>query len=200
MIKTLFLDLGGVLLTNGWDGQARTRAAEAFSLDPEETEERHHLTFDAWEAGKLPMKAYLDRVVFYVDRPFTHQEFIRFVFDQSQPHEEVIALLRNLKQRHGLRLSVITNDPREIVEYRIRTFGLREYIDSFIASAFVHYRKPDPDIFHVALDVAQGDIEEAVYIEDRAMFVDVARELGLKAIHHTGLDSTRAALAALGLD
>lgn len=200
MIRTLFLDLGGVLLTNGWDGEARASAAEAFSLDRDEMEDRHHLTFDAWEAGKLPMRTYLDRVVFYVDRPFTHEEFTRFVFDQSLPHEGIIAYIRDLKQRHGLRLSVITNDPREIVEYRIKAFGLREYIDSFIASAFVHYRKPDPDIFCVALDVAQGDIEEAVYIEDREMFVDVARELGFKAIHHTSLESTRAALAALGLE
>lgn len=200
MIRTLFLDLGGVLLTNGWDRQARAAATEAFGLNRDEFEDRHQLLFDAWETGKMPMKTYLDRVVFHVDRPFTHEEFTRFMFDQSQPHEEVIAHVRGLKQRHGLRLSAITNDPRELVEYRIRTFGLRDYIDSFVASAFVHYRKPDPDIFRMALDVSQAEMEESVYLEDRELMVQAAREFGLKTIRHTGLKSTREALAALGLD
>ncbi len=54
-IKTLFLDIGGVLLTNGWDHNSRQKAIEYFKLDGDEMNERHHLTFDTFEEGKLTL-------------------------------------------------------------------------------------------------------------------------------------------------
>ena len=83
-ISTLFLDIGGVLLTNGWDRKARRLAAETFGLDYEEMDERHHLTFDTYEAGKLSLDEYLDRMVFYEERSFTRNEFRKFMLDQSR--------------------------------------------------------------------------------------------------------------------
>jgi putative hydrolase of the HAD superfamily len=64
-IKAVFLDIGNVLLTNGWDRRLRREAAEKFGLDHEEMNERHHLTFDTYEEGKLSLEEYLTRVVFY---------------------------------------------------------------------------------------------------------------------------------------
>jgi hypothetical protein len=52
-ITTLFLDIGDVLLTDGWDHQARKRAATNFKLAFAEMEERHHMTFETFEDGKL---------------------------------------------------------------------------------------------------------------------------------------------------
>ncbi|MEJ2555063.1 MAG: HAD family phosphatase, partial [Anaerolineae bacterium] len=74
-ITTLFLDIGGVLLTNGWDHNMRRKAAEIFGLDYEEMNERHHLTFDTYEEGKLNLYEYLNRVIFYQERPFSLEEF-----------------------------------------------------------------------------------------------------------------------------
>lgn len=199
LIRTLFLDLGGVLLTNGWDRQARKAAADHFRLNREEFEERHHLTFSAWEVGKLSFQRYLDRVVFHTRREFEEREFIQFMFAQSQPHQDMIDLVRDLKNRYHLRVATITNDPREIVEYRISKFSLRQFIDFFIASCFVHCRKPDSDIFQVAMDIAQADFEHSVYIEDRAMFVEAARDFGLTCVHHIDTKTTREALMELGL-
>lgn len=198
-ISTLFLDVGGVLLTNGWNQAARERAANTFHLDLEEMEERHRLTFDTYEAGKLRLDQYLARVVFHSPRSFTREEFRAFMFEQSQPFPEMIALVRALKQRYGLKIAVVSNEGRELTEYRIRQFRLNEFVDFFISSCFVHFRKPDEDIFRIALDIAQVPADNVIYVEDRLMFVQVAESLGIHAIHHTSYESTRERLASLGL-
>ncbi len=198
-ITALFLDVGGVLGTNGWDRQARERAAERFHLDRAEVDERHHLTFDTYEAGKLSLDEYLTRTIVYEPRPFTRDEFKVFMFDQSEPYPRMIELIRNLKTRHSLKLAVVSNEGRELMTHRIRKFGLIEFIDFFIISSFVHFRKPDADIFRIALDIAQVPPEHVAYLEDRPMFVNVARGLGIRAIRHVDYDATWKALAELGL-
>ncbi|HTZ18550.1 MAG TPA: hypothetical protein VMB78_08945, partial [Dissulfurispiraceae bacterium] len=102
LITTLFLDVGGVLLTNGWDRSMRRRAAELFSLDYAEMDERHHLTFDTYEQGKLSLETYLNRVVFYEKRSFTMDEFRKFMFEQSKPFPEMIDMICGLKGRYKL--------------------------------------------------------------------------------------------------
>lgn len=199
-IKALFLDIGGVLLTNGWDRQARRRAAELFELDYEQLNERHHLTFDTYESGKLSLEEYLKRIVFYEKRAFSSLEFTRFIMEQSQPHPDMIALVSQLKQTYGLKLVAVNNEAREINAYRIRQFGLDSFIDAFVSSCYVHLRKPDVDIFRLALDVAQVEPEQVVYVDDRAMFVQVARTLGMHCVHHTAYASTVGAFHSLGLN
>jgi putative hydrolase of the HAD superfamily len=198
-ITTLFLDIGGVLLTNGWDHHARRRAAQAFDLDYGEMDERHHLTFDTYEEGKLSLDEYLDRVVFFEEQPFSRGEFRSFMFAQSQPYPQMIELVRTLKTQYNLKIAAVSNEGRELTIYRIREFDLGSFIDFFVSSCFVHYRKPDADIYRMALDIAQVSPEQVAYLEDRAMFVSVAQDLGIQGILHTGYQSTQTALAALGL-
>jgi len=198
-IKTLFLDIGGVLLTNGWDHNMRQRAAEKFGLEFEEMNERHHLTYDTYEEGKLSLKEYLQRLVFFEQRSFSMDEFRKFMFDQSKPYPEMLALVNQLKERYSLKVAAISNEGRELTEYRIREFDLGAYIDFFISSCFVHFRKPDIDIYRIALDIAQVKPEQAIYIEDRAMFVEIAESLGMQSILHRDTETTRAAIEKLGL-
>jgi putative hydrolase of the HAD superfamily len=198
-ITTLFLDIGGVLLTNGWDHHERTLAAEKFNLDYDEMNERHHLTFDTYEEGKLSLDEYLDRVVFYQARVFSKEEFKAFMFAQSQPFPEMIELMGRLKNQYCLQVAAVSNEGRELTVYRVQQFRLDTFIDFFISSCFVHYRKPDADLYHIALDIAQVKPEQVVYIDDRAMFVEVAQGLGIKGILHTGYPATRKALEVLGL-
>ena len=198
-ITTLFLDIGGVLLTNGWDHTARQRAAVTFDLDHGEMDERHHLTFDTYEEGKLSLDEYLDRVVFYQPRQFSRDDFKAFMYAQSQPFQEMIDLVRALKERHRLKVAVVSNEGRELTIYRVQKFELGKFVDFFISSCFVHFRKPDADMFRIALDIAQVQPSEVVYLEDRPMFVEVAQGLGIHGVHHTGVESTRAALEAAGL-
>jgi putative hydrolase of the HAD superfamily len=198
-ITTLFLDIGGVLLTNGWDHEARRRAAKHFQLDVREMEERHDLTFDTYEVGKTTLDVYLTRVVFYEKRSFTPGQFKKFMFAQSKPHPRMIQLARDLKERYGLKIAVVSNEGSELTTHRIRTFKLDEFVDFFISSCFVHFRKPDTDIFRVALNIAQVPAKHVLYIEDRPMFVQVAGTLGIRGIRHTDYNSTCEKLAAFGL-
>jgi putative hydrolase of the HAD superfamily len=198
-ITTLFLDIGGVLLTDGWDHHARKRAAANFKLEFAEMEDRHHLNFYTYEEGKLTLEEYLSRVVFCRERPFTRAQFRRFMFEQSKPYPEMIALVTQLKVRHGLKIAVVSNEARELNEYRIRKFKLDGFVDFFISSCFVHIRKPDADIFRLALDIAQVPARQVVYIENTPMFVQIAEGLGIRSILHADYSSTCAKLASFGL-
>ncbi|MGA2112325.1 MAG: HAD family hydrolase [Anaerolineales bacterium] len=198
-VTTLFLDIGGVLLTDGWDHHARKRAAMNFKLELAEMEDRHHLTFDTYEEGKLTLEEYLGRVVFYEERRFTRAQFRDFMFAQSKAYPKMIELVRRLKAQYGLKIVVVNNEARELNSHRIRKFRLDRFVDSFISSCFVHVRKPDADIYRFALDIAQAPAGQVVYIENTPMFVQTAEGLGIRSILHTDYRSTCAELASFGL-
>ena len=199
-VTTLFLDIGRVLLTDGWDHHARKRAAKNFKLELAEMEDRHHLTFEAYEEGKLTLEEYLGLVVFYREQTFSRIEFRKFMFEQSKPHPRMMELIRKLKAQYGLKTAVVSNEGRELNEYRIRKFKLDGFVDSFISSCFVHIRKPDAGIFRLALDIAQAPARHVVYIDDTPMFVQIAEGLGIRSILHTDYKSTCAKLASFGLE
>ncbi len=198
-ITCIFLDIGGVLLTNGWDHLARRRASKHFKLQWAEMEDRHNLNFATYEEGKLTLEEYLGRVVFYQKRPFTRTQFRDFMFAQSKPYPEMIEMLAQLKMRHGLKIAVVSNEARELNAYRIRKFKLDRLVDAFVSSCFVHIRKPDADIFRLALDIAQASAQEVIYIENTPLFVQIAEGLGIRSILHTDYRSTCSKLASLGL-
>ena len=199
-ITTLFLDVGGVLLTNGWDHLARRRAAKHFKLDWADMEDRHRLMFETHEQGKLTFDEYLSRLIFYRKRPFTRAQFRHFMFAQSKPYPEMLDLAARLKIRYRLKIAVVSNESREINAHRIRKFKLDRFVDCFISSCFVHIRKPDADIFRLALDIAQATAREVLYIENTPMFVQIAEGLGIRSILHTDYESTCAKLASFGFE
>ena len=199
-VSCLFLDIGGVLLTDGWNRDARKRAARNFKLDHSALEDRHHQIWDTHQEGKLSLDEYLGCAVFYEKRAFSRAEFRRFMFAQSKPYPEMIELVAGLKRRHGLKIAAVSNEGRDLTAYRIRKFKLDGFVDSFVSSCFVHLLKPDPAIFRLALDIAQALASQVVYIENTPMFVQVAEGLGIRGILHTDYGSTRAKLAAFGLE
>jgi len=198
-VTALFLDIGGVMLSNGWGHESRKLAAEKFNLNLIEMEDRHHLTFVTYEEGKLTIKEYLNRVVFYQKRTFTHDQFQEFMFDQSTPYTDMIEFIIKLKELNRLKIAVVNNEARELNEHRIKKFKLNQFVDFYISSCFVHFRKPDADIFRIALDIAQIPAEHVAYIENTQMFVDVARDLGIRSILHKDYLSTSAELSLMGL-
>ena len=177
----------------------RKRAAEAFHLDYEEMNERHHLTFDTYEEGKLSLDEYLRRVVFHEKRTFTPAAFRDFMFRQSEPYPDSIRLVANLKNLYHLKVVAVSNEGRELTAHRVQKFRLGELFDSFVVSSYVHCRKPDGDMYRIALDIAHVQPSEVLYVEDRAMFVEVARELGINGFQHTDIGATRSAFASFGL-
>jgi HAD superfamily hydrolase (TIGR01509 family) len=198
-ITTLFVDVGGVLLTNGWDHHARRRAAKNFGLNWAEMDQRHRLVFETHEEGKLSFEEYLGWVVFYEKRPFTRTQFRDFMFAQSKSYPKMLDLVSQLKAQHGLKIVVISNESREVNAYRIRTFKLDGFVDTFISSCFVQMRKPDVAIFRLALDLAQTVPTQAVFIDNTPMFVEIADGLGMHGILHMDYESTCVKLASFGL-
>lgn len=198
-IKYLFVDIGGVLLTDGWSLGSRKLAVKEFGLNPEEMEKRHSQAFETYEEGKFTITEYLNRVVFYEKRQFTQVRFRKFIFTQSESYPQMIELIRHLKIKYGLKIIVLSNEARELNAYRIRKFKLNEFVDFFVSSCYVHLRKPDSDIFRLALDTAQALVRQVVYIENTPMFVKIAEGLGIRSILHTDYKSTYAELSAFGL-
>ena len=199
-ITCLLLDIGGVLLTDGWDHLARKRAAAHFKLDRAEMEDRHRLIFEIYEQGKITLEEYMSLVVFTEKRPFTRGQFRSFMFAQSEPFPEMINMIARLKDRLGVKIVIVSNEGRELNAHRIQKFKLDRLADCFISSCFVHIRKPDVDIFELALDAAQVEASQAVFIDNTPMFVQIAEGMGIQGILHIDLKSTRAKLAAIGLN
>jgi len=197
-INTFFLDVGGVLLTNGWDRRARSRAAKRFELNIDEINERHHLTYDTYERGKLSLDEYINRVIFFEKRKFSRDDFKDFMFRQSKALDGMLSYIQKLKNLYGLRIIAVSNEGRELNNYRIQKFKLDNIFDAFVSSSYVHFRKPDKDIFQIAIDISQVNPEKIIYIDDRPLFVEVAKSFGIHGIHHESYFSTRNHLTDLG--
>jgi putative hydrolase of the HAD superfamily len=196
-IRVLFLDVGGVLLTNGWDRDSRAKAVERFGLELKEMEGRHQLAYDTYESGRMSLEEYLTDAVFYQPRSFSREDFFAFMLTQSQPYAEMIDYIRKLKLQHKLKVVVVSNEGRDLTLHRIHKFGLIEFVDFFVFSCFVHLRKPDPAIYRLALDLAQVQPEEVIYIDDRELFIEIAAGMGIHAIHHVNIASTQSAVEEL---
>jgi putative hydrolase of the HAD superfamily len=198
-ITTVFWDIGGVVLTNGWDHNSRLEAVQTFQLDLEEFRERHDLSFPAFDAGQITLDQYLDRTLFYRARAFTREEFTAFMFAQSKEYPETRQLLREVARIGKYFVASINNEPLELNNYRIEAFGLREDFQVFFSSCYLHARKPEEQIFRIALEVSQRPAEECVFIDDRSLNLENPRRLGMHVIHHKNAAQTRAELNALGL-
>ena len=199
-IQALFLDVGGVLLSNGWDHHARQRVAAELGYDYAEVEARHQVVTDVHECGKITLKDYLQYVVFYTPRPFTPEQYRELMYASSTADQAMIDLLAGLKKKHGLKVYTVNNEARELNAYRITTFGLDHWVDAFVSSCYVGTRKPDAAIFRLALDLAQVPPEQVIYIDNTALLVEIAKPLGMHGLVHTDYASTRDELLRLGLD
>ena len=191
MINTLFLDIGGVLLTNGWDRGMRNAAKEKFYLEKTEFDHLHKEYYNLYEQGKINLSDYLDKVVFWKKRDFTKLEFEAFIKEQSQPYSETLNYFLDLKKQYNLKVVALSNEGREIADYRIKTFDLCKLFDFFIISAFVGYQKPDYHIFQMAFDLTKVPLDEILYIDDRSEMVDAIAKFGIKGIRHTSLEATK---------
>ena len=199
-ITTLFWDIGGVIMTNGWDTGARRRAAETFHLDWEEFQDRHDLSFPAFDSGLISLHEYLNRILFYRPRTFTREEFIAFMFAQSKEYPESRAVLDRLARLQKYFIGSINNEPLELNEYRIKAFHLRRDFQVFFSSCYLHTRKPEEMIYRIALEVTQRPAAECVFIDDRPLNLENPRKLGFKTIHYKGAEQLRAELTNCGVE
>ena len=196
-ISAIFWDVGGVLLTDAWDRSQRKRALEQFKLDEEEFQDRHEMVVSSLERGKIGFDEYLDRTIFYRPRPFAREVFKDYVFSLSQPHREVLALAEELTKSGKYLMGTINNESRELNLYRIQTFGLREIFSVFVSSCFVGLRKPEEGIYRMALELTQKSPEDCCFIDDRALNLDYARQIGMHTIEMHDVEQLRRDLRKL---
>lgn len=194
MPKVIFLDIGGVLLSNGWGHESRQRAAQVFNLDYGEMEVLHHFIFNIYEINSITLDEYLDRVVFNHPRDFTKEDFKAFMFAESAELPDMLQWLKEWKQSCGFRIFSINNEGRELNDFRIKKFDLHHCFDAFISSCEVRMRKPDPGIFNLAMGIAQVSPEECIYFDDRLMLVQAAQKLGIQSFHHQSFSVTKGIL------
>ncbi len=199
-ITTLFWDIGGVILTNGWDRGSRKEAANVFHLDWEEFQDRHDLSFPAFDSGQITLNEYLDRTLFYRQRAFTREEFTAFMFAQSKEYPETRVILDKLTRSGKYFVGAINNEPLELNQYRIETFDLRRNFQVFFSSCYLRSRKPEEMIFRVALEVTQRPPEKCLFIDDRPLNLESPRRLGMHAIHHQNAQQLRSELGKVGVE
>lgn len=199
LMSTLFLDIEGVLRSDGGDYHSCKKAVEIFNVDHEDMEKRHHINFETYELGKMTLDEYLQRFIFYEIKNLSADNFKIFMFQQSLPYPKMIELFIQLKKEYRLKIAVISNEGKELNEYPIKKFKLNNFIDFFISSSIVNLRKPDAEIFILILSIAKINTVESVYIDNQPMFVKIAEGFGMKGIYHTDYDSTVAQLQDFGL-
>jgi putative hydrolase of the HAD superfamily len=199
-ITTLFWDIGGVIMTNGWDTGSRRLAVETFHLDWEEFHDRHDLSFPAFDSGNISLNEYLNRTIFYRERPFTREEFTAFMYAQSREYPEARAVLDGVARKNKYLIGSINNEPFELNEFRIAEFNLRRDFQLFFSSCYLHTRKPDETIFRIALEVTQRPAQECVFIDDRPINLENPRKLGMIPIHYQNPAQLRAELQNYGIE
>jgi putative hydrolase of the HAD superfamily len=199
-ITTLFWDIGGVIMTNGWDHNSRHQAVSKFNLDEVDFRDRHDLSFPAFDAGNITMNEYLDRTLFYRPRPFSREDFIAFMYAQSKEFPGSRAVLDAATKTGRYFIAAINNEPLELNRYRIENFDLRRNFQVFFSSCYVHSRKPEEQIFRLALAVTQRAPEKCVFIDDRPLNLESPRRLGINTVHYENPQQLRKDLANFGVE
>jgi putative hydrolase of the HAD superfamily len=196
-IRTLFWDVGGVLLTNAWDHEERDHAVEKFKLQKSDFEARHKEVVATFEEGKISLDQYLDRTVFYQPRTFSKDDFKRYMFSLSKPKGDVLEFARSLACKYLM--ATINNESREMNEYRIKQFGLAQILDLFVSSCYVGMRKPDEQIYRFALDLIQKGPDECCFIDDRPANIEGAAKVGMRTVLMRGAAQLKKDLQGLGV-
>jgi putative hydrolase of the HAD superfamily len=199
-ISAIFWDIGGVLLTNAWDKSERLRALNEFQLDQVEFQDRHEMLVSSFERGKITLDEYLQRTIFYRPRTFTLDAFRQYMFSLSQARAGALEFARELAKSGKYLMSTINNESKELNLYRISTFGLTDIFSLFVSSCFVGLRKPEAAIYQLAVDVVQRSPEACCFIDDRALNLECARQLGMHTVEMESVPQLRKSLHDLGVE
>jgi len=196
-INVVFLDIGGVLLSDGWNHSSRMQAIEKYSLEPIQFQKDHSVAFPLFENGKLTLDQYLDSVVFSKARQFSKDDFKEFMFSKSTQLPEFLPWLVEWKHKHNIKIFSINNEGKEFNDYRIKQFNLHQCFDAFISSCEVGFSKPDPSIFKLALGIAQEEAQHCMYFDDRAIHVAIAKQMGINAYVHQDFKESKLILESI---
>jgi putative hydrolase of the HAD superfamily len=179
----VFFDVGGVLLTNGWDHESRKFATQRFNLDWNEFEPLHEKYADALDMGLISVNTYLEKVIFDKPRDFSKTDFYDFMKSRSIPNDGTINIAAQIAAQKKYLMSTLNNESTDLNLYRIEKFGLGSIFQTFLSSCFLGVKKPDPAIYIRALLVTNKRPQETIFIDDRQENLEVPEQLGMGVIH-----------------
>jgi len=205
-IRTIFWDIGGVILSNGWDRDQRERVLTPLGVDVAAYERRHEAENFYWERGRIDAETFFNRTVFHpsdsepAKQDFTFSDLWPKVCGESSfRYPESFDILLALKRSGQFKLETLNNESTELNEYRLDNFGLRPQFDYFICSGYVNEMKPHPDIFRAAVRISGQPASTAVFIDDKQTNIDAARYHGMQGILFESPAQLRSSLADLGI-
>jgi putative hydrolase of the HAD superfamily len=196
----ILFDVGGVLLTNGWDHRERADLAARFQFDLAEFERRHPEPNDRWERGEITARQYLDATLFYEPRSFSHEAFLDAICAQSRPLPGgALGILEEIAASDKCMLGYLNNEARETNDYRFGHYRLRQFIRVAFSSCYVGLRKPGTAIYRRALDILGVPPGRVLFIDDRPENLAGAETAGIRTLHFTGAEALRPELVGLGV-
>jgi FMN phosphatase YigB (HAD superfamily) len=203
-IETIFWDIGGVLLTNGWDRYQRARVLTPLGVDLADYEPRHEVANYYWERGHIDARSFFERTVFAPKaRDFSFAELWPRVCAESKVLHpgsfDILQSLQALRASGQLRLATLNNESVELNEHRLDAFHLRSSFDFFVCSGYVHEMKPLADIYRAAILISGQPASSAVFIDDKQENVEAARSHGMQGIRFESPEQLRVSLAELGI-
>lgn len=197
-IQLVLFDIGGVLGSNGWDREQRSAAIDRFALDAEDFQYRHEETVGALEAGMISLDEYLDVAVFSSPRGFSRDAFKAFMFAQSVPWPDSIAVARDISKR-SVELATLNNESAELNVHRIQTFGLGAIFPTFFTSCWLGVRKPTHAIYTRVLGMTQAEPTTTLFVDDRLQNLAPAAALGMQTIHFQSAEQLRTEMRSHGV-
>lgn len=191
-------DLGNVLID--WDPAAAVTAglgraeAERFFAG---------FDFDAWnhacDAGRSWAEALAelerDHPEWAAHGRAYHQHFAHSLVGE---HTDTVALVRELHEA-GVPQVGLTNFSGELYPHAPARFPFLDLLDDVVVSGREGIAKPDPAIYRLAAERAGLPLSALVFVDDKALNVAAAEELGMHGVVYTGADPLRAVLRSVGL-
>ncbi|MDR3793820.1 MAG: HAD-IA family hydrolase [Terracidiphilus sp.] len=198
--EVILFDVGGVLLTNGWDRYERGEVFARFGIDKAEYDARQREHYVAWDTGQITAREFQDATIFYKPRTFSREEFWAAVLEQSELLPDgALGILEEIAASNKYLLGALNNEPRETNEYRFEKFGLNGLLRVRLSSCYLGLHKPDLPFYRRALDILGCPAEQVLFIDDRVENVAAATDVGIHALLFEGAEKLRRELEELGV-
>jgi len=184
-IKAIFFDLGGVILRTEYQAP-RQHLAETFGMDYDEIDK---IVFGGGpngsaakaSIGEITEEEHWLNVMKLLKQPADEYERIREEFFGGDVIDhEILDFLRALKPNY--KVGLISNAWSGLRDYIVRE-KFDDVFDHMVISAEVGVAKPEPKIYHIALEQFQVQAGEAVFVDDFIENIEACERLGMKGIH-----------------
>lgn len=205
-IEAVICDFGGVLtrpLADAFQSMERRSgvSVEVIGRAMQRISERggEHPLWEL-ERGRIAEADFLgalgEEIAHELGRPFSMESFGADYFRELHPNDEFLAYVDGLKQR-GVRLAVLTNNVREWQPLWRGPLRIDERFELVVDSGFVGMRKPEPGIYELTLRKLDLPADACAFVDDMAINVDAANELGLSGVHFRETEQAIAEVEAL---